>query len=72
MINEVVILESKDKDAFKNPESLKLTEDLQKELAQLPLVGDTFSLTDFITRMNSKLISLNNFLVHSRFIIINS
>ncbi len=47
-----VILESKNNDAFKNPESLKLTNTLQDNLEKLPVVGDTFSLTDFINRMN--------------------
>ncbi len=47
-----VILEGKENDTFKNPDVLKLTDKLQAELETHPVVGDTFSLTDFIDRMN--------------------
>ncbi len=47
-----VVLQAKENDAFKDPGSLLLTNELQSELEKLPVVGDTFSLTDFINRMN--------------------
>ncbi len=47
-----VILEGKKTDTFKNPEVLKLTDDLQRDLGKLHVVGDSFSLTDFMKRMN--------------------
>ncbi len=47
-----VILESGKKDTFKTPAALKLTDELQAELEKIPVVGGTFSLTDFIDRMN--------------------
>ncbi len=47
-----VILEAKEDEAFKNPETLKLVSTIQEKLSVLPVVGDTFSLTDFIRRMN--------------------
>jgi len=47
-----VILEAKEDEAFKNPETLRLVSTIQEKLAVLPVVGDTFSLTDFIRRMN--------------------
>ena len=40
-------------DAFKNPELLKLTNKMQKKVVKdLKVVGNSFSLTDFIDRMN--------------------
>ena len=47
-----IILEAEEADEFKNPEVLKLVDDLQKELEKDKMVGDTFSLADFIRRMN--------------------
>ncbi len=47
-----VILQAKKDDTFKSPESLKLTNTLQNQLEKLPVVGDTFALTDYIKRMN--------------------
>ncbi len=41
------------KDAFKNPEVLKLVDKMQHKVQNdLPVVGNTFSLTDYINRMN--------------------
>jgi len=41
------------KDTFKNPEVLKLVDQMQHQVQDdLPLVGNTFSLTDYINRMN--------------------
>ncbi len=48
-----VILEGKEKDTFKNPEVLKEMVKLQdKVTGSLAVVGDSFSLADFIKRMN--------------------
>ncbi len=47
-----VILGSQKDDSFKNPAVLRLTDDLQKSLGTLKVVGDSFSLTDFLKRMN--------------------
>ena len=47
-----IVLEADEPDMFKNPEVLKLVDDLQNDLEALPMVGDTFSLADFIRRMN--------------------
>ena len=41
------------KDTFKNPEVLKLVDKMQKDVdGKLQVVGNTFSLTDYIDRMN--------------------
>ncbi len=47
-----VILESNEKDAFKNPKNLALMDKMQKETEKLPKVGSSFSLADYIKRMN--------------------
>lgn len=48
-----LILDSKEKDAFKNPAVLKLVDKMQKDVVDsLHLVGNSFSLTDYINRMN--------------------
>ena len=49
-----LILDAKgEKDAFKRPEVLKLVDKMQKDVDnQLEVVGNTFSLTDYINRMN--------------------
>jgi predicted RND superfamily exporter protein len=48
-----LILDSKEKDAFKNPEVLKLVDKMQKDVVDsLHLVGNSFSLTDYVNRMN--------------------
>ncbi len=48
-----VILEGKDKDTFKRPEVLKKVYSLQEKVVNsLEVVGDSFSLSDFIRRMN--------------------
>lgn len=51
-INLILDAEGK-KGTFKNPETLKLVEDMQKKVENdLELVGNSFSLTDYINRMN--------------------
>ena len=47
-----MVLEADKNDVFKNPEALKLVDNLQNDLEELEMVGDTFSLADFIRRMN--------------------
>ena len=49
-----LILDAKGKkDAFKQPEVLKLVDKMQKDVdGQLEVVGNTFSLADYINRMN--------------------
>lgn len=47
-----VILESTEYDAFKNPENLRLIDEMQAETMQLPKVGNSFSLADYLKRMN--------------------
>ena len=47
-----VILESNTKDAFKDPKNLKLMDKMQTETEKLAKVGDSFSLADYIKRMN--------------------
>ena len=47
-----IVLQADEPDMFKDPDVLKLVNKLQENLVTLPMVGDTFSLTDFIRRMN--------------------
>ena len=48
------------KDVFKNPEVLKLVDRMQQDVdAQLEVVGNKFSLTDYIKRMNKVMNSDN-------------
>lgn len=47
-----VILESEDADAFKNPENLRIMDEMQQETEKLALVGNSFSLADYLKRMN--------------------
>ncbi len=47
-----VVLEGKEKDAFKQPDALRLIDRLQDDVEQLALVGSSFSLADFLKRMN--------------------
>jgi predicted RND superfamily exporter protein len=47
-----VVLEGSENGTFKDPQTLKLVDDLQNDLEDLKLVGSTFSLADFIRRMN--------------------
>ena len=47
-----VILESKQPDAFKQPENLLIMDEIQNETEKLPLVGNSFSLADYLKRMN--------------------
>ncbi len=47
-----VILDAKEKDAFKSPDILKLMDKMQNEIEQLKVVGNSFSLADYLKRMN--------------------
>ena len=47
-----IILEAEDAESFKDPGTLGLVNKLQSDLNNLAVVGDSFSLTDFIRRMN--------------------
>ncbi len=47
-----IVLEADEVDKFKDSTTLKLVDDLQNELESLEMVGDSFSLADFIKRMN--------------------
>ncbi len=47
-----IVLEADEPDKFKDPDVLKLVDNLQGKLESLEMVGDTFSLADFINRMN--------------------
>ena len=47
-----VILESDQVNAFKQPENLLLIDQMQAETEKLALVGNSFSLVDYIKRMN--------------------
>lgn len=47
-----VILSSKENQAFKNPEILQIIDTMQLEVLEQEMVGASFSLTDFIKRMN--------------------
>jgi uncharacterized protein len=47
-----VILESKNADAFKQPEILRLVDAMQLETVKLERTGNSFSLADYLKRMN--------------------
>ena len=48
-----VILDSKEKDAFKNPDILRAIDRMQKDVdGSLEVVGNSFSLADYLKRMN--------------------
>ncbi len=47
-----VILESDQVNAFKQPENLQIIDQMQSETEKLALVGNSFSLADYIKRMN--------------------
>ncbi len=47
-----VILDSREKDAFKNPAILRVIDDIQKDVEKQEMVGNSFSLTDYLKRMN--------------------
>jgi len=48
-----LVLDSKDKDAFKNPEILNTVDKMQQAVVgNLELAGNSFTLTDYIKRMN--------------------
>ena len=47
-----VILESNEPGAFKQPGNLLIMDEIQNETEKLPLVGNSFSLADYLKRMN--------------------
>jgi uncharacterized protein len=47
-----VILESKNADAFKQPEILRIVDAMQQETVKLEKTGNSFSLADYLKRMN--------------------
>ncbi|KAA3610066.1 MAG: hypothetical protein D8M58_07490 [Calditrichaeota bacterium] len=47
-----IILQGKEEDTFKQPKALKLIDEMQSEAETLPLVGNSFSLADYLKRMN--------------------
>lgn len=48
-----IILDSPEKDAFKNPEILNVIDEMQQDVdGSLQLVGNSFALTDYLKRMN--------------------
>jgi predicted RND superfamily exporter protein len=47
-----VILDSEDTDTLKSPEVLRIVDLIQEDLEMLEAVGTSFSLTDFLKRMN--------------------
>ncbi|MCF7953102.1 MAG: MMPL family transporter [Spirochaetales bacterium] len=47
-----VILTADEDDTFKNPEVLRLMDEMQQEAEKMAEVGESFSLTDFMKRMN--------------------
>lgn len=47
-----VILEAENKDTFKNPEVLETMDKLQDDLENIAIVGNSFSLVDYLKRMN--------------------
>ncbi len=47
-----VILESEEYDAFKQPDALTLIDEMQHEAVKLSRVGNSFSLADYLKRMN--------------------
>ncbi len=47
-----VILESGESDMFKNPAALRLMDEMQLAAEELPVVGNSFSLSDYLKRMN--------------------
>jgi len=55
-----IILDSNKKDTFKHPDVLKLVDKLQKEATKNKLIGSSFSLTDYINRMNMVMHSDDN------------
>jgi predicted RND superfamily exporter protein len=47
-----VILSSNNKDTFKTPEVLRLMDKMQNDVERLKIVGNSFSLADYLKRMN--------------------
>ncbi|MDH5546328.1 MAG: MMPL family transporter [Gammaproteobacteria bacterium] len=50
-----VVIESQQKDAFKDPELLRRIEGLQTFVAELPYVGDSLSVVNYLKNMNKSL-----------------
>ncbi len=47
-----IILQGKDEDTFKQPAALRLIDEMQDEAEKLAVVGNSFSLADYLKRMN--------------------
>jgi len=47
-----LVLESDTKNAFKNSDALRLVDEMQNDVESLDIVGNSFSLTDYLKRMN--------------------
>jgi len=47
-----LVLESIDKDVFKNPAILKIVNKMQSDVESIDVVGSSFGLTDYLLRMN--------------------
>ncbi len=47
-----IVLESKEADFMKRPEAMRWLEGLQRHLETLPMVGKTFSVADYVKRIN--------------------
>ena len=47
-----VVAISKEEDFIKNPEAMRYIESLQRHLEKLPVVGKTFSVADYVKRIN--------------------
>ena len=47
-----LVLESTEKDVFKNPAILKMVDQMQTDVESIEIVGSSFGLTDYLLRMN--------------------
>lgn len=50
-----LVVQSKEPEYMKRPETMRWIEGLQRDLATLPVVGKTFSVVDYVKRINSVL-----------------
>lgn len=47
-----LVLESNEKDIFKNPAMLEIVDEMQTDVESIEIVGSSFGLTDYLLRMN--------------------
>ncbi len=47
-----IVVDAAEPEVFKNPEALEFLDDVQREVLNIPLVGDSFGLPDFLKRMH--------------------